>query len=97
MLLKTPFSAEGIITGIKQDANGTQHITLHKIPDSSSLWRYISTTLLLICMIACLLINGVLAIRRFRRSRSRLAQIQQYYDNCMNPSLTTISAVRPLF
>ena len=97
MLLKTPFKAEGIITGIRQDANGTKHISLHRVPDSSSLWSYISTTVLLISMIVCLLVNGALAIRRYRRNRNRLVQIQQYYDNCMNPSLTAISAVRPLF
>ena len=97
MLLKTPFKAEGIITGIRQDANGTKHVSLHRVPDSSSLWSYISTTVLLISMIVCLLVNGALAIRRYRRNRNRLVQIQQYYDNCINPSLTAISAVRPLF
>lgn len=97
MLLRTPFSAEGIITGLSTDANGTQHVTLHRIPDSSSLWRYIATTLLLLSMLVLALFNGVLAWRRYHRSRNRLAQIQQYYESCMNPSLTAIPAVRPLF
>lgn len=97
MLLQTPFSAEGIITGLSTDANGTQHVTLHRIPDSSGLWRYISTTLLLIGMIVCLLVNSVLALRRYHRSRHRLALIQQYYESCMNPSLTPLPAVRSLF
>lgn len=97
MLLQTPFSAEGIITGLSSDANGTQHVTLHRIPDSSSLWRYIATTLLLFSMLVSLAVNGTLALRRYRRSRNRLAQIQQYYENCMNPSLAPLPAVRPLF
>ncbi|NYY76710.1 hypothetical protein DMI62_10025 [Escherichia coli] len=33
------------------DANGTQHIGLHPIPDRSGLWRYLSTTLLLLTML----------------------------------------------
>jgi hypothetical protein len=97
MLLQTPFSAEGIITGLSTDANGTQHVTLHRIPDSSGLWRYICTTLLLFTMLLCFVVNGVLALRRYRRSRNRLAQIQQYYESCINPSLTPLPAVRSLF
>lgn len=97
MLLRTPFSAEGIITGLSTDANGTQHVTLHRIPDSSSLWRYIATTLLLFSMVGCALINGVLAWRRYHRSRNRLALIQQYYESCMNPTLAPLPAARPLF
>ncbi|NIY49419.1 intracellular growth attenuator family protein [Cedecea colo] len=97
MLLQTPFSAEGIITGLRTDANGTQHVTLHRIPDSSSLWRYIATTLLLFSMLVSLAVNGMLALRRYRRSRHRLAQIQQYYESCMNPSLAPLPAIRSLF
>lgn len=97
MLLQTPFSAEGIITGLSTDANGTQHVTLHRIPDSSGLWRYICTTLLLFTMLLCFVVNGVLALRRYRRSRNRLAHIQQYYESCINPSLTPLPAVRSLF
>lgn len=97
MLLQTPFSAEGIITGLSTDANGTQHVTLHRIPDASSLWRYIATTALLAGMLVCLFVNGLLALRRYRRSSIRLAQIQQYYDSCINPALTQLPAVRSLF
>ncbi len=51
MLMHTPFNAEGIVTKIFTDANGTQHIGLHPIPDRSGLWRYLSTTLLLLTML----------------------------------------------
>jgi hypothetical protein len=87
MLMQTPFSAEGIITNIATDANGTRHISLHRIPDASGLWRYVSTTLLMLAMILCSLYNGVLALRRYQRNRTRLTDIQQYYDNCLNPKL----------
>lgn len=97
MLLQTPFSAEGIITGLSTDANGTRHVTLHRIPDSSSLWRYIATTLLLAAMLACLFVNGMLALRRYRRSRNRLVQIQQYYESCMNHTLAPLPALHSLF
>jgi hypothetical protein len=87
MLMQTPFSAEGIITNISTDANGTRHVSLHRIPDASGLWRYIGTTLLLLAMIVCSLYNGVQALRRYQRNRTRLADIQQYYENCLNPKL----------
>jgi hypothetical protein len=87
MLMQTPFSAEGIITNISTDANGTRHISLHRIPDASGLWRYVSTAFLLLAMIVCTLYNGVLALRRYQRNRTRLADIQQYYENCLNPKL----------
>lgn len=88
MLMQTPFSAEGIITNISTDANGTRHISLHRMPDSSTgLWRYVSTSLLLLAMIFCCSYNSVQAIRRYHRNRSRLAEIQQYYENCLNPRL----------
>ena len=87
MLMQTPFSAEGIITNLYTDANGTRHISLHRMPDSAGLWRYAGTALLLIAMILCSLYNGIQALRRFQRHRSRLADIQHYYDNCLNPQL----------
>ncbi|MDK8252353.1 IgaA/UmoB family intracellular growth attenuator, partial [Enterococcus faecalis] len=46
MLMHTPFHAEGIVTNLFTDANGTQHINLHRIPDRSGLWRYLGITLL---------------------------------------------------
>lgn len=61
MLMHTPFNAEGIVTKIFTDANGTQHIGLHPIPDRSGLWRYLSTTLLLLTMLGSAIYNGVQA------------------------------------
>jgi len=87
MLMHTPFNAEGIVTNLYTDANGTQHINLHRIPDSSGLWRYISTTLLMLVMVACCLWNGVQALRRYQRHRMRMAEIQKYYESCVNPVL----------
>lgn len=87
MLMNTPFSAEGIVTNIYTDANGTQHIGLHRIPDRSCLWRYLGTTLLMLTMLACTLYNGVQAFRRYQRHRTRLMEIQQYYESCLNPKL----------
>ncbi len=37
MLMQTPFSAEGIVTSLYTDANGTRHIGLHRMPDSAGL------------------------------------------------------------
>lgn len=87
MLMQTPFSAEGIVTGTFTDANGTRHVDLHRMPDSAGLWRYIGTTLLMMAMLICIIWNGFAALRRYQRSRTRLAEIQQYYDNCLNPKL----------
>ena len=88
MLMQTPFTAEGIITNISTDANGTRHVSLHRMPDSATgLWRYVSTALLLLAMIVCCVYNGVQALRRYHRNRTRLAEIQQYYENCLNPGL----------
>ncbi|MCI1899098.1 MAG: intracellular growth attenuator family protein [Enterobacter sp.] len=87
MLMQTPFSAEGIVTGIFTDANGTRHIDLHRMPDSAGLWRYIGTSLLMMAMLLCIIWNGVAALRRYQRSRTRLEEIQQYYDSCLNPKL----------
>ncbi|HEM6742032.1 TPA: intracellular growth attenuator protein IgaA [Citrobacter farmeri] len=87
MLMNTPFSAEGIVTNIYTDANGTQHIGLHRIPDRSGLWRYLGTTLLMLTMLACTLYNGVQAFRRYQRHHTRLMEIQQYYESCLNPKL----------
>jgi hypothetical protein len=36
-------------------------------------------------MIVCCVYNGVQALRRYHRNRTRLAEIQQYYENCLNP------------
>ena len=91
MLMQTPFSAEGVVTRIFTDANGTRHVDLHRMPDSAGLWRYIGTSLLMMAMLACIFWNGFMALRRYQRSRTRLAEIQQYYDNCLNPKLISSS------
>ena len=91
MLMHTPFNAEGIVTKIFTDANGTQHIGLHPIPDRSGLWRYLSTTLLLLTMLGSAIYNGVQAWRRYQRHRTRMMEIQAYYESCLNPQLITPS------
>lgn len=91
MLMHTPFNAEGIVTKIFTDANGTQHIGLHPIPDRSGLWRYLSTTLLLLTMLGSAIYNGVQAWRRYQRHRTRMMEIQAYYESRLNPQLITPS------
>ncbi|MDY0972042.1 intracellular growth attenuator family protein [Siccibacter turicensis] len=97
MLIQTPFRAEGIVTGLRTDANGTIHIDLHSIPDSAGLWRYTGICLLLLAMILCAAFNGVMAVRRYQRNRARLTEIQQYYESCLNPRLMTPPDSRPMF
>ncbi|CAM3231403.1 Intracellular growth attenuator protein igaA [Klebsiella spallanzanii] len=87
MLMHTPFQAEGIVTSLYTDANGTQHINLHRIPDRTGLWRYLGTTLLLLTMLGCMAYHGIQAIRRYQRHRQRQEEIQKYYESCMNPVL----------
>ncbi|MDM2884129.1 intracellular growth attenuator protein IgaA [Citrobacter sp. Cpo044] len=87
MLMQTPFRAEGIVTNISTDANGTQHIGLHRIPDRSGLWRYLGTTLLMFSMLGCAIYNSIQAFRRYQRHRTRIAEIQSYYESCLNPTL----------
>jgi hypothetical protein len=87
MLMHTPFHAEGIVTNLYTDANGTQHINLHRIPDRSGLWRYLGTTLLLLTMLGCMSWHGILTIRRYQRHRQRMEDIQKYYESCLNPVL----------
>ncbi|UWT87672.1 intracellular growth attenuator family protein [Cronobacter sakazakii] len=97
MLMQTPFHAEGVVTSLRTDANGTQHVTLSSIPDSAGLWRYFGTTLLMLVMLICALYNGVVALRRWQRSRTRIEEIQRYYENCFNPQLVPSADIRPLF
>ncbi|MDH2069153.1 intracellular growth attenuator family protein [Pantoea sp. GD03673] len=97
MLLHTPFSASGIITSISTDANGTRHIALHNEPDAMAQWRYLGTVLLLLVLLACGVINGLLALRRMHRNRQRMVDIQQYYDKCFNHNLGTLQSVRSIF
>ncbi len=97
MLLHTPFSASGIITGISTDANGTRHIMLHNEPDAMAQWRYLGTVLLLLVLLTCAVINGLLALRRMHRNRQRMIDIQQYYEKCFNHNLGTLQGVRSIF
>ncbi|EMX2779230.1 intracellular growth attenuator family protein [Klebsiella variicola] len=91
MLMHTPFHAEGIVTNLFTDANGTQHINLHRIPDRSGLWRYLGITLLLLSMLGCMAYHGVQALRRYQRHRQRMEEIQKYYESCLNPVLLPAS------
>ncbi|NMP28456.1 intracellular growth attenuator family protein [Rahnella sp. SAP-1] len=88
MLLHTPFSAQGVITNISIDANGTRHISLHSEPDISTLWRYLGTTILLMVVIITLLVNGLLLIKRYLADQQRLKKIQAYYNNCFHSGFT---------
>ncbi|MDU6410192.1 MAG: intracellular growth attenuator family protein [Yersiniaceae bacterium] len=88
MLLHTPFRAEGIITNITIDANGTRHISLHSEPDMITLWRYMGTSLLLLLVTVSFIVNAVLLVKRLRRHQRRISDIQHYYDHCFNPSLS---------
>lgn len=87
MLMHTPFIAGGIVTNIFTDANGTQHINLHSIPNSAGLWRYIATTLLMLAMTLCAIWNGIQALRRYHLHKMRQHNIHRYYESCMNPML----------
>src|SRR5471030_792847 len=95
MLLHTPFSAQGVITNISTDANGTRHISLHSEPDISTLWRYLGTSLLLLLLIVFLLLNSILLVKRRLKDKYRMNNIQNYYNNCFNPTLVT-TTVRSL-
>lgn len=90
MLMHTPFQAQGIVTNVFTDANGTQHINLHRMPDSSGLWHYIEITLLMLAMMVCAIYNGIQALRRYQRNRERLADIQKYYESCINPVMISV-------
>ncbi len=87
MLLHTPFRAQGVITNLSVDANGTRHISLHSEPDVITVWRYLGTTLLLLVVIVSALANVVLLVVRLGKSRHRAQDIQRYYESCFNPSM----------
>ncbi|CNH65959.1 intracellular growth attenuator family protein [Yersinia pekkanenii] len=94
LLLNTPFKAEGIITSITVDANGTRHITLHSEPDIVTLGRYLGTSLLLLALIVCLVVNTTLLIQRILKNRSRMDNIQHYYESCFNHPRTPAPFLR---
>lgn len=95
MLLHTPFEAQGVITNISVDANGTRHIALHSEPDMITLWRYLGTSLLLLAVTAILGYNAWRFAQRYRLNQHRIADIQRYYESCFNPQLTPMS-LRPM-
>ncbi|UMX82135.1 intracellular growth attenuator family protein [Klebsiella pneumoniae] len=77
-----PFHAEGIVTNPFTDANGTQHINLHRIPDRSGLWRYLASS----C--CCCQWWGVwfTTPRRPRvviNATAAYGEIQKYYESCL--------------
>ncbi|CAJ0994886.1 IgaA/UmoB family intracellular growth attenuator [Sodalis praecaptivus] len=83
-LLHTPFNAEGVITNITVDANGTRHIALHSELERVSLWRNVGATLLLLLLLTVAAFNTILLIRRLHNGRRRARDIQRYYDGCFN-------------
>ncbi|MEE4407968.1 MULTISPECIES: intracellular growth attenuator family protein [unclassified Serratia (in: enterobacteria)] len=95
MLLHTPFEAQGVITSISIDANGTRHIALHSEPDMITLWRYLGTSLLLLAVTVILGYNAWRLVQRHRLNRRRIADIQRYYESCFNPQFTPMS-LRPM-
>ncbi|PKH23850.1 Intracellular growth attenuator protein igaA [Enterobacterales bacterium CwR94] len=97
LLLHTPFVANGVITALSIDANGTQHVAIHGAPDSLTLARYLGTTLLLAILLISVVVNGILALQRAHRDRLRQTAIQQYYEKCFNQSLPSVQNIRSLF
>ncbi|MNL52072.1 Intracellular growth attenuator protein igaA [compost metagenome] len=95
MLLHTPFEAQGVITSISVDANGTRHIALHSEPDIITLWRYLGTSLLLLTVAVVLGYNTWRLVQRRRINQHRTADIQRYYESCFNPQLSPMS-LRPM-
>ncbi|MDQ7100157.1 MULTISPECIES: intracellular growth attenuator family protein [unclassified Serratia (in: enterobacteria)] len=95
LLLHTPFHAQGVITSLSVDANGTRHVALHSEPDMITLWRYLGTSLLLLAVVISLGYNAWRLVQRRRINQHRVADIQRYYDSCFNPQLNPMS-MRPM-
>ncbi|EMH5470667.1 intracellular growth attenuator family protein [Serratia marcescens] len=95
LLLHTPFQAQGVITSLSVDANGTRHVALHSEPDMITLWRYLGTSLLLLAVVISLGYNAWRLVQRRRINQHRVADIQRYYDSCFNPQLNPMS-MRPM-
>ena len=95
LLLHTPFQAQGVITSLSVDANGTRHVALHSEPDMIPLWRYLGTSLLLLAVVISLGYNAWRLVQRRRINQHRVADIQRYYDSCFNPQLNPMS-MRPM-
>ncbi|MBP6123085.1 MULTISPECIES: IgaA/UmoB family intracellular growth attenuator [Providencia] len=89
ILINTPFDIEGIITHLSVDANGTLYIVLHEEPNADVLSQYVCSSLFVLFLIFCALINGSLIVIRVLNNKRRLRKIIQYYDKCFeadNPS-----------
>ncbi|CVF38542.1 Intracellular growth attenuator protein igaA [Serratia marcescens] len=95
LLLHTPFQAQGVITSLSVDANGTRHVALHSEPDMITLWRYLGTSLLLLAVVVSLGYNAWRLVQRRRINQHRVADIQRDYDSCFNPQLNPMS-MRPM-
>ncbi|HGM5456191.1 TPA: intracellular growth attenuator family protein [Serratia marcescens] len=95
LLLHTPFQAQGVITSLSVDANGTRHVALHSEPDMITLWRYLGTSLLLLAVVVSLGYNAWRLVQRRRINQHRVTDIQRYYDSCFNPQLNPMS-MRPM-
>lgn len=95
LLLHTPFQAQGVITSLSVDANGTRHVALHSEPDMITLWRYLGTSLLLLAVVVSLGYNAWRLVQRRRINQHRVADIQRYYDSCFNPQINPMS-MRPM-
>ncbi|MDR0218933.1 MAG: intracellular growth attenuator family protein [Enterobacteriaceae bacterium] len=91
ILTNTPFETEGIVMEISDDANGTRRIILHNEPDPIALVRYLGSCLFLLVIMAMLIINGALVIKKKQKNKQRLLKIKQYYDHCFNPKQSTIA------
>ncbi|WP_192456535.1 IgaA/UmoB family intracellular growth attenuator [Musicola keenii] len=93
LLLRTPFSANGVITQISVDANGTRHISLHSEPDAVTLWRSLGSCLLLLMFSVIVVLNLALLIIKYRRGQQRIANIQQYYARHLAPEAPASAVV----
>lgn len=79
-LLKTPFSANGIIIEVGKIDNGTTKISLHSESSLISFWRYLGASLLFLLMVCNLGYNLVMLAIRVRKNSHRVSKIQDYYD-----------------
>lgn len=86
ILLSTPFQAHGVITNIVDDVNNTRHITLQSGSDKIARWHYLATSLLLLAVVLIFTYNTWHLIQRWRKSKRRLSEIQNYYQRCLNES-----------
>ncbi|GAB1440252.1 intracellular growth attenuator family protein [Providencia sp.] len=87
ILINSPFNIEGIITSLSVDANGTLHIVLHEEPNATIVSQYVCSSLFVLFLMACALLNGSLIVLRVLNNKKRLRNITEYYDKCfeVNP------------